>query len=80
MKYISQLIRVRNAFVPKDHPRAYGYLIGRELTTPQSHGTVFSPYNPMVISWIDGTVEDEEQHGRNVAWQAPQVYLTNDQS
>jgi len=78
MKHISQLIRVRNAFVPKDHPRAYGYLIGRDLTEPQSHGTVFDPYSPMVISWIDGTIENEEQHKRNVAWQPPSVWLVNE--
>ena len=67
---VTQLIRVRNALVTEDDPKAFGYVVGKV------------PYqwdkDQLIVAWVEGTVEDEDQHRRNVAFAPPSVYITNE--
>ena len=56
--------------VTVDDPKAFGYIVGKV------------PYqwdlDQLIIAWVEGTVEKEDTHRRNVAFAPPSVYLTND--
>ncbi len=68
---ITQLIRVRNVFLPNDHPRAFGYVVGK---------TRYRGDDRLTIAWIGiglETLETLSAHPDNVAIQTPYVFITN---
>ena len=73
---ITQLMRIRNAFLEKGDERAYGYIVGKE------------PYRNserLIIAWVQPSFEraahDPETlsaHDDNVVLVTPYVFITNE--
>lgn len=71
---ITQLMRIRNVFLTKGDPRAYGYIVGKVQHRKEER---------LVIAWVDPgrrAAHDPETlsaHGDNVVQVTPYVFLTN---
>ena len=65
---ITQLMRIRNVFLPNDHPRAFGYIVGKAK---------YRGLDRLTIAWTVGEPETLSAHPNNIAMTDPLVFFTN---